>query len=251
MTRFDCWTKYFTLLVLMLMLCLNSCVPYLSQTEESSSTEQPQQMPLADDVSPVNTVNHSPIIHNIQAQQEVVPSGNALITCVASDADGDTLYYSWSSDTGFFKGNGDTITWIAPKIPGKYTISTTVSDGKGKDTQDSIIITVAPIINRPPTISIVVTPKGESPINIMSASEAITIRTWNILELECIAMDPDDDKLSYEWSVTEGIIDGEGAKVSYIAKSRGEQIITILVTDSTGRMTTGNVRLHIQCCGSG
>jgi len=187
----------------------------------------------------------------MQAQQEIAPSGIVQISCIATDIDDDELFYSWSSDTGSLTGKGDTITWTAPKKPGEYTISTTVSDGKGSDTRDSIAITVAPIINRHPTISLVVTPKGESPINVMSASDPITVRVWSVLEIECIASDPDGDKLDYKWYITEGKIDGEGAKVSYIAKGKGEQIITVAVTDSTGRKTVGNIRLRIKCCGSG
>jgi hypothetical protein len=249
MTLFDYWPKYF-ILTLLLMLCLSACMPYSPQAAGPSAPEQPQSPP-AEETSPPNIENHPPVIHNMQAPQEVIPSGSAEITCIASDANGDKLFYSWSTDAGSFKGIGDTITWIAPKIQGEYTIAATVSDGKGKESRDLITITVAPIINRPPTISIVVTPKGGPPINVISASEPITIRVWNVLEIECIATDQDGDKFSYDWSVTEGVIDGEGANVSYIAKGRGEQIITVIVTDSTGRKTIGNVRLHVQCCGSG
>ena len=226
-----------------------SCIPYSPQTAAQSSPEQPQPPP-AEDELPSSPENYPPVIHNMQAQQEVTPSGVVRISCIATDADGDELFYSWSSDTGSLTGKGDTITWTAPEKPGEYTISTVVSDGKGNNTQDSIAITVAPIINRYPIISLVVTPKGESPINVMSASDPITVREWSALEIECIASDPDGDELDYKWYITEGKIDGEGAKVSYIAKGRGEQIITVAVTDSTGRKTVGNIRLHIKCCGS-
>ncbi len=226
--------------ILIMVLCLTSCVPYIPQSEAPPAQDTPSSA----------TEDHPPVIYNMQAQQEVAPSGSIQISCIASDVDGDELFYSWSTDTGHLKGKGETITWTAPATLGEYTISVTVNDGRGMETWDSVAITVAPIINRYPTVSLILTPKSEDPINVLSASQIITVKEWTVMEIECIATDPDGDKLDYKWSVTDGKIDGEGAKASYIAKGRGDHIITVAVTDSTGRKTLGNIRLHVKCCGS-
>lgn len=236
-------------LVLILALVLVSCIPYIPQGEAPATAEQSQSPPGPDE-SASTPQDHPPVIHNMQAQQEVAPSGSLEISCIASDIDGDELFYSWSTETGNLKGKGESITWTAPGKPGEYTISVTVSDGNGMETLGSVSVTVAPIINQYPTVSLVLTPKGEEPINVLSSSEVITVRQWTVMEIECIATDPDGDELTYEWSVTDGNIDGEGSKASYIARGPGDHFITVAVTDSTGRKSLGNIRLHVKCCGS-
>ena len=47
------------------------------------------------------TINQSPVIESLIAEPSVVTRGeNAIIECVASDPDGDTLVYEWSAARG-------------------------------------------------------------------------------------------------------------------------------------------------------
>ena len=141
---------------------------------------------------------------------------------------------------------------MAPKVAGEYEVSVVVNDGKGGETQGSIMIAVVLYeSNRPPNISVIVTPKDMSPITVTPTHEIIKIRQWSITEIECIAEDPDGDDISIIWSATAGKINGEGAKVLYIPTTRGDHAVTVTISDSTGRQTKGTVYFHVQCCGSG
>ena len=62
--------------------------------------------------------------------------------CIASDPDGDELFYEWSTDGGGVSGKGATVTFTAPLWAGKVTVTVTVSDSNGGAATDSIAFTV-------------------------------------------------------------------------------------------------------------
>ena len=102
-----------------------------------------------DDTPP--TGNRAPVISSLTAdQQSLWPTANAQLTVSASDADNDTLTYTWSATGGTLSGTGNTRTWNAPLEAGTYTVSVTVSDGRGGQDQDSIVLTVLDIGPHPP-----------------------------------------------------------------------------------------------------
>ena len=96
----------------------------------------------SDENSPSAPVNRIPVIENIVANPAPVKQGgSSRVTCIASDADGDELIYSWYSSGGTIIGEGSLIEWSAPNTIGKCTISVIVSDGSNEAVQ-SIFISV-------------------------------------------------------------------------------------------------------------
>ena len=76
--------------------------------------------------------NMEPAITSVTADTaSLLPGDRTLITCVATDPDGDTLIYKWEIEAGEITGVGDKVTWIAPDIEGEYTITALIDDGKG------------------------------------------------------------------------------------------------------------------------
>ena len=83
-----------------------------------------------------------------------------MITCTATDANGDTLTYGWTATCGSISGGGPSVTWsdtgeggattlqiqgpLPPILPatGSYTITCTVRDPGGLEDSQSITITV-------------------------------------------------------------------------------------------------------------
>ena len=90
-------------------------------------------------------VNHKPIISDLSVSPRTAfIDQNITITCTASDQDGDTLAYSWSSSPGgTINGIGSKVTWESPATKGIHSITCLVSDGKGGEDSKSIDITVA------------------------------------------------------------------------------------------------------------
>jgi hypothetical protein len=106
---------------------------------------------IATDQITINVVvpNQPPVIESLTAEwHRLKKASNTPITCVATDPDEDELTYKWSATddggnpVGSFTGEGDTVTWVAPNNYGNYTITVTVSDGRGGEASDSIGITV-------------------------------------------------------------------------------------------------------------
>jgi hypothetical protein len=91
----------------------------------------------------IQVVNSAPVIASLTpSDTELPPEGSCTIGCVASDPDGDTLTYSWSTTGGAITGTGNSVSWEAPAAEGTYTISVAVSDGHGGTASDSCEITV-------------------------------------------------------------------------------------------------------------
>jgi hypothetical protein len=87
--------------------------------------------------------NSPPIIESLTTDcRRVKPAKTAVITCVASDPDGDELTYTWSAERGAFSGEGATVSWTGPSELDTYVITITVSDGRGGEVTDSIEIIV-------------------------------------------------------------------------------------------------------------
>ncbi|MGD9118946.1 MAG: DNRLRE domain-containing protein [Dehalococcoidia bacterium] len=96
----------------------------------------------ASDSCNITVVNTPPVITSLTpSATELPPEGSCTISCAASDADGDSLTYTWSATDGTITGTGDSVTWEAPAAEGTYTISVEVSDGSDT-TSDSCDIVV-------------------------------------------------------------------------------------------------------------
>ena len=92
--------------------------------------------------------NRAPAITSLTASPvNVIPGGSTMITCVASDPDGDMVRYSWSAADGSISGTGNRISWISPNKNGDISIICTVSDGKGGEAKQTILVNVSPSSN--------------------------------------------------------------------------------------------------------
>ncbi len=87
--------------------------------------------------------NQPPEIVSLTTEwQRLRKASTSTIECVASDPDEDELNYTWSAEAGSITGKGDTVTWVAPNAYGTYTITVTVTDGRGGEASDSVDIIV-------------------------------------------------------------------------------------------------------------
>lgn len=177
--------------------------------------------------------NHPPVITNLEAEQDVVPSsGSCRIVCVASDKDGDELTYEWSTSNGNIDGDGPIVVWIAPESVGIYDITVEVTDGNGGKAKDSVtIITVA--VNSPPAI-------------VSLIADADWVSPSSSSRIECNAEDPDGDSLRYEWSTSGGDISSTGPVVTWTApEAAGIYEIAVAVSDGQGKEDTRSLTIRV------
>jgi hypothetical protein len=208
--------------------------------------------PVTNPAPPPPPPNEAPVVHYMSSEQQVTPSSESRVRCVATDPDKDTLSFSWSASGGTITGEGDEIIWTAPETTGDYIITATVSDDEGAETSQSVTISVTPAPNHVPVVTLIVTPPGKAPETVTPSSEPITVGKMKTAEIECIAEDPDGDEIvDYRWAATEGRINGEGPIVTYFASEKGEQAVTVTVIDSRGGQTKVSAYIHVPCCGGG
>jgi len=227
MLGLHCWSRLAVLFVIMVSLLGAACLP--------SPPPPPEPPPEPE--------NQPPIISGITADKEVMPSTECLVSCQATDPDGDDLSYWWSANGGMIKREGDNVTWIAPELDGDYAVSVMVMDGNGGEAIDSVTITVLAKPNQPPVI-ISLLREGSPP------PEPNSLRVWRTTNIECVAEDPDGDDLSFIWLATDGVIQGEGATVGWTAPGDGgDYTVTVIVSDGRGDEAEASMEFEVVCCG--
>ena len=100
--------------------------------------------------APAPPPNRAPVFNGpIQANPAVLEPGQTTnLTAPATDPDGDTVTYTWSSPAGTFSTqNGMNTQWTAPQQEGNYPLTVTANDGRGGTATNSITI---PVMRRQP-----------------------------------------------------------------------------------------------------
>ena len=165
------------------------------------------------------------------------PSSEIDITCIASDANNDSLSYRWSATKGTFTSTGQFATWLAPDVPGSYTVSVVVIDGRGGEATDELVVNVR---------------NNDVPIIAEITAEPATLLSGDTATIHCLASDLDGDELSYEWTAERGNIMGEGAQVSWVAPPvGGAYTVTVRVTDTCGAEAGKKIEIRVAgkpCC---
>ena len=104
---------------------------------------------------------------------------------------------------------------------------------KGKSNSKGIMIEVIPWKNHPPFISSLV-------------AQPYTLRINDSSNLICYAADEDGDVLHYIWSVSGGIISGDGPNITWTAPNQtGNYEITCEVIDSSGDKNSKSILLSV------
>ena len=168
--------------------------------------------------------NNAPQITSLSADPATVgPSGNTTLSCVATDADGDTLTYSWSysgPSVGTIVGTGSTVGWTVPDVEGTYTVSVSVADGKGGTDDDDCTVTVA-----------VLTTTGSIDVNSSPAGAQVYLDgsdTGNITPYVITGVDEGDHTVTLSLvghKDKEGTVEVEAGETTYINWELDESLL--------------------------
>jgi hypothetical protein len=178
--------------------------------------------------------NYPPRIKSLATDElEVLKNDSTDIYCTAVDRDEDNLIYGWSVESGTFLNNGASIKWIAPNDTGKFTIQVGVSDGNETvDKQIEIHVVnkfnTAPLINK---------------IN----AEPRKIDLGQTSEIECSAVDNEDDEIFYNWFSSAGTINGSASKINWTAPTEeGNYYIKCTVSDEDGASNSDSIAVEVR-----
>lgn len=142
----------------------------------------------------------------VHANASTVCVGDAVaISATASDPDGDTLTYKWTTTGGRIVGDGPNVTFDSTGLaPGEYTITCEVDDGCGCvafDTKTVRVESCPPILVCFTTTSLDVTPASTSDVN---PGEAVTFSTSGVSGGRGYG------DVTYTWTASAGTITGNG-----------------------------------------
>jgi hypothetical protein len=239
--------KFAVCVAVFILSCAGACAP-APVTEKTA--------PLPSHESSAAPQNRLPVIHNLAADTKVIVHSTSEIVCSAEDPDGDTLSFTWSATDGTIEGKNSTVTWTAPGVPGTCTVTVTVRDENGGEVTDSVSIAVTGTPNRPPVIEsfniLVHQPHAELTIDpdtpIIERQNPL-VKVSRLVDIECIASDPDGDNLVFEWDIPSGKLIGHGEKVQWLASTEPQRyIIIVTVTDENGGQDTAKLAIDVECC---
>ena len=112
-------------------------------------------------------VNVAPVINSLVAVAQAIWQGQQTnITANATDGNGDALSYAWATTGGTITGTGKTVTFAAPQTGGAYTVTVTVTDGRGGQDVEQIVITVGAIVQGTTVDVNGGTPEGGVPVTV-------------------------------------------------------------------------------------
>ena len=166
--------------------------------------------------------NEPPTVSCAVGQRSILQDDVTMVRVSAVDPDGDRLTYSWSASGGKVTGTGDTAEFSAAGlVPGTYTVTATVSDGSHTASCST---------------DITVTKRNAAP------TASIEPTTFNLLpgesvDLRCRATDPNNDALTYAWSVNGQRIASEGPQITFGSEGRNPGSYDVTCTVSDGEFT--------------
>ena len=175
-----------------------------------------------------------PRIKALAAERSVIESGSTTpVYCTASDPKDEDLSYEWI--VGGVSGTGtDVYNFISADSTGSFRVECKVFDPAGQWDTLSVWIEVVEKVMDPPVILSLDADPGKVDLS-------------GTVELTCLAMDPDQDMLSYEWRALAGSLVSNQNLATFTAPDKeGYYFITCIVTDTDGLSDRDSVRMLVR-----
>ncbi len=185
-------------------------------------------------VEGIGAGNRPPVIHNVDVSNDTPAVGDQISVQVnASDPDGDELNYSWFLNGSLSDGTSRSVNLTFSQA-GFLKLTVRVSDPSGTSTEQTVTIRVAPEDNEPPRVRLSLDP--ESPIEGFPVSFIAD------------ATDPDNDELTYSWTL-DGVSQGaSSAIVVWNEPTAGEHTIAVEVSDGQGGTDRDSLTFMVEGC---
>ncbi len=196
--------------------------------------------------------NNGPVIGSVTCTSDVWALAENELVCEASDPEGDSLNYEWSTVDGKIIGSGARMTWVSPDTMGTYMVVVTVSDGKGGEAQETVSVRV--LTNADGTTAPPVTLKMSFDSSEM-VTENRTVKVGTTTKIICDVKYAAGKKLSYKWSAGGGRLKGANADektwstVFWTAPPLSQEYtVGVTVRDEQGNEVEGRVMFDVFCC---
>jgi outer membrane protein OmpA-like peptidoglycan-associated protein len=182
----------------------------------------------------VNKRNLAPTVDCQPKAISIMVGETARIRAIASDPNNDRLTYEWTIAGERVATTGEELVFgSAGRRPGEYAVNVRVSDGEFAATC-TVTVTVTAQPNKLPTVSCSV--------------DRTEVMAGERVNVTASGSDPDNDPLTYQWSVTGGRIEGTGAQATLdtTGLSAGTYVITVRVSDGKGGTANSTCSVHVR-----
>ena len=176
---------------------------------------------------PTNQAPTARITAPASADEDALVAMNGL---GSTDPDNDGLSYVWDfGDTTSGTGASVTKTYANP---GLFTISLTVSDGKGGTHTATQAITINPVVTQ-----------NANPTAVIAASDTGVVNQVVLFNAGA-SSDPDGDPLTYAWTFGDAA-SGTGKDTSHAYAAEGTFTVTLTVSDGRGGTGTATKEVKV------
>ncbi len=166
------------------------------------------------------------------AKTTIQVNDSTLVFATATDPDGGIITYKWTATKGTINGTDKTVSWKAQNTEGVTTIQVIATDIEGNKDTASIDITVVTRINAAPIIS--------------SIQKSATYTATNgVLQLTCLATDPNSDPMTYNWTANGGTFTNTTSRTTTWNAPNTEGVYTINVTATDNGNLSANATTTI------
>ena len=161
--------------------------------------------------------NRPPVVKCAVDNPAILQGDTTVVNADVTD-DSKVITYSWSATGGKISGDEETATFDATGVdPGKYMITVAVSDKKNEVSCSTDIEVLKR--NLPPTAS--------------CAPASTTITQGDSTKISATASDPNNDQLTYTWTVNGEKLAAAGSQITFGSEGRqpGQYAVTATVSD--------------------
>lgn len=180
--------------------------------------------------------NEPPVVAAVTAEPALLlPGQTTVLSCDALDPEGHSIAYEWITLSGTLSGSGASATWTAPDYAGRYNIIVRVTDELGAAHTRNVMVDVH--CPEPPVVDeLIVWPSLPDYTKVdINGGYRLLRGSLTQCELECVALAPYGE-LSYEWTCTEGTIEGRGPIVLFTPPNAITEVhVTVRVSDVCGQ----------------
>ena len=196
---------------------------------------------------PTLFVNSAPKITGLTASTDrVEPSESVTLAVTDLDADDDARSYAWTATGGTFaNANTASPTWTAPASEGTYTLSVSVTDGKGG--QAGISLKLAVVAARS-AANVAVSFNAWPVATQVTGTPSGQVAHGGVVSLDVAAVDADNDALTYGWTDDCGgsFSDTTVKSPTWTAPASGTGCkVKVGLNDGRGGSTTGQLGINL------
>lgn len=183
----------------------------------------------------VHSWTRGPRIQSVAATSNEVEFGQntELFAQVEAGASAD-LTYQWSADQGTVNAIQNNGEWTAPLTAGPAVITLIVTDGNNLSDTATLQLIAVPELNKPPQIQEI-------------QKSAAYVSPGGAIQLKCIAIDPNNDPITYNWTFSGGTPSINGNTADWTAPAtEGIYSVTVTASDNTGLTATANTKILVK-----